>query len=231
MNNETNTLMDRRRFLGLAVAAGVTALAGGALAGCASGAEQGAPRAADTSSNTSSAPSTEPATETPAASTPTEPGKVLVAVFSWSGNTLQLAQHINSRVESDFFRIEPVAPYTSDYNEVLDVAQREQEEDYRPALAASIENWDSYDTVCLGYPVWWYHAPQIIKTFVSQYDLTGKTVVPFSTSGGSSVDSTLGDIRELCPNVQFIQAITLDGNAVSSSLGEVDEWLSEVGLM
>lgn len=234
MNERTAIELDRRRFLGLAAAAGATALFGGALAGCSSE-DAAQPRAsADTESETAPeqptdavAASPETAEEAAAGAAPT---RALVAVFSWSGHTAQVADRIHELVESDCVRIEPVEPYADDYNALLDVAQREQDDDYRPALAASVDNWDEYDTIYLGFPVWWYHVPQIIKTFVTEHDLTGKTVAVFGTSGGSSVASTLGDIEALCPGATFAGNLTLDGNAVASQLDRVDAWLADLGL-
>lgn len=156
-------------------------------------------------------------------------GRALVAVFSWSGNTFQVAERINQLVDSDLFRIEPAEPYTQDYNELLDVAQAEQDADARPALAATVEGWDGYDTVYLGYPVWWYEAPQIIKAFVEAHDFSGKVVYPFATSGGSDISGTLPEIQELCPGAEFREGITLDGDSVASQLDRVDEWLDANG--
>ncbi|WP_158539630.1 flavodoxin [Gordonibacter sp. 28C] len=226
MQEQTVTSLDRRRFLRLAATAGATLLAGGAIAGCSAESTEprgGTPNAASDQSGDSTAATS------PEANAPASP-KTLVAVFSWSGHTLQVAERIHELVESDLFRIEPAEPYTSDYNAVLDVAQREQDDDYRPALAASVENWDDYGTVYLGFPVWWYHVPQIIKTFVTEHDLAGKNVVVFGTSGGSSIAGTVPDIEALCPNVTISGNITLDGDTVSSQLDRVDAWLGDLGL-
>ncbi len=227
MNERTAAIINRRRFIGLAATAGATALFGGALAGCSS--ESTEPRASQSAAD-EAAP--ERPTDTGAAASPeaTASSQALVAVFSWSGHTAQVADRIHELVKSDYFRIEPAEPYTDDYNALLDVAQREQDEDYRPALAASVDNWDEYDTIYLGFPVWWYHVPQIIKTFVTEHDLTGKTVAVFGTSGGSSVASTLGNIEALCPGVAFAGNLTLDGDAVASQLDRVDTWLGDLGL-
>lgn len=220
------TAIDRRAFVMLAASAGASILAAGLLAGCSSeGAEPSA-----------SSPSPDPGSQqqeaTPESETEHTPatGKALVAVFSWSGNTLQVAERINQLVDSDLFRIEPAEPYTQDYSELLDVAQAEQDADVRPALAATVENWDDYGIVYLGYPVWWYEAPQIVKTFVEAHDFAGKIVVPFATSGGSSISVTLSEVQDLCPGAEFREGITLDGDSVGSQLDRVDEWLAEGGL-
>ena len=236
MTKEQVQAMDRRTFVGLAAVAGATLAAGGALGGCSSSrAEQTADQAGNGSQG--SAPQTQsadqaitfPADETDAA--PVAPGgKSLVAVFSWSGHTLEVAQHIHSLVESDLFRIEPVQPYTTDYNEVLDVAKAEQAAGTLPDIAATVANWDDYSTIYLGWPVWWYEAPQIVKAFVSQYNFADKTVVPFATSGGSSIESTLDQVQQLAAGATFAKGITLDGDSVASQLGQVNTWLSGLGL-
>lgn len=218
---ESVPALDRRDFVMLAAGAGASLLAAGLLGGCSS-------PSAEEEAQPAPAPSPEP---TPQQEAPTpEAAKTLVAVFSWSGNTLQVAERINHLVESDLFRIEPAEPYTQDYNELLDVAQAEQDADARPALAATVENWDDYGTVYLGYPVWWYEAPQIVKTFVEAHDFSGKVVIPFATSGGSSISGTLPKVQELCPGAEFREGITLDGNSVASQLDRVDEWLGDEGL-
>lgn len=218
---ESIPALDRRAFVMLAASAGASLLTAGMLGGCSS-------PSAEEETQPAPAPSPEP---TPQQEAPTpEAAKTLVAVFSWSGNTLQVAERINQLVESDLFRIEPAEPYTQDYNELLDVAQTEQDADARPALAATVENWDDYGTVYLGYPVWWYEAPQIVKTFVEAHDFSGKVVIPFATSGGSSISGTLPEIQELCPEAEFREGITLDGDSVASQLDRVDEWLGGGGL-
>lgn len=214
--------LDRRAFVMLAAGAGASLLAAGLLGGCSSPSteEEALPTPAPSSEPTSQQEAPKP-----------DAAKTLVAVFSWSGNTLQVAERINDLVESDLFRIEPAEPYTQDYNELLEVAQAERDADARPALAATVENWDDYGTVYLGYPVWWYEAPQIVKTFVEAHDFSGKVVVPFATSGGSSISGTLPEVQELCPGAEFREGITLDGDSVASQLDRVDEWLDANGVI
>lgn len=99
----------------------------------------------------------------------------------------------------------------------------------RPALSQTVEAWDSYSTIYLGFPVWWYDAPQIIKTFMDSHDCTGKTVAVFSTSGGSSVESCMGSLRAIAPGATFTRSVTLDGDAVSSQLFQLDTWQAGLG--
>lgn len=220
--------IDRRAFVGMAATAAMTLLLGGALVGCSSGQEGAVPASSEQQTSQEATEQTQDAPQDSAQAQPTE-GRALVAVFSWSGNTLQMAERIRDLTGGDLFRIEPANPYTSDYDALLDIAQAEQREDTRPALAATVDNWGDYDTIFLGYPVWWYEAPQIIKTFAESYDFAGKTVVPFATSGGSSITGTIPAIRELCPGAEFREGLTLDGDRVSSQLDRIEPWLGEQG--
>lgn len=221
--------IDRRAFVGMAATAGMTLLLGGALVGCSSRQEETGSASSAQQEASKPAGQTQDESQDTTQAQPTG-GKALVAVFSWSGNTLQMAEHIRDLTGGGLFRIEPATPYTQDYNEVLDVAQAEQREDARPAIASTVDNWDEYDTIFLGYPVWWYEAPQIIKTFAEAYDFSGKTVVPFATSGGSSITGTVPAIRELCTGAEFREGLTLDGDRVSSQLDRIEPWLGEQGV-
>lgn len=221
--------IDRRAFIGIAATASMTLLLGGTLAGCSSRQEEAASTSSEQQTSQKANEQTQDAAQDPAQAQPTG-GKALVAVFSWSGNTLQMAEHIRDLTGGDLFRIEPATPYTRDYNEVLDVAQAEQREDARPAIASTVDNWDEYDTIFMGYPVWWYEAPQIIKTFAEAYDFSGKTVIPFATSGGSSITGTVPAIRGLCAGAEFREGLTLDGDRVSSQLDRIEPWLDEQGV-
>ena len=225
MHNIESPIFGRREFVKTGVLVAATALASLGLSGCVSPRSQEATTPSDPASSSSS----ESENSSQAQTAPTEGGKTLVAVFSWSGNTLQVAERIHARVESDLFRIEPATPYTTDYDEVLDVAKAEQDNGDMPAIVSEVADWDSYDTVYLGYPVWWYEAPQIIKSFASHYDFSGKTVIPFCTSGGSSLESTLSEVENICQGARFLEGITLSGDTVSSHLGEVDTWLEGLG--
>lgn len=128
-----------------------------------------------------------PGIETP--ETPDEPGvnpntpsgnsKILVAYFSWGGTTQRMAQEIVRQTGADIFRIEPVVPYPTEYTPCTEVAREEKDNNARPAIANEVENWDDYDTVFIGCPVWWWTTPMIICTFTERYDFEGKTVVPF----------------------------------------------------
>lgn len=221
--------MTRRSFAKLLAAGSATAL-GGMLVGC--GTQPRAESSAATPSSTASSAASSSAASSAASSVAATTGtaKALIAVFSWSGNTLQVANHLHDVTDAALFRIEPAQAYTTVYNDMLDVAQSEQAADARPALAATVPNWSEYDTVLLGYPVWWYEAPRIVKSFMDAHDFSGKTVHPFATSGGSNISGTIAALEALCPNAQFTEGLTLDGDTVSSHLDEASQWAASKGL-
>ena len=131
--------------------------------------------------------------------------KTLVAYFSWGGNTQHVAERIASLTGGTLFRIEPERPYPAEYRPCTEVAKAEKEADARPAIKSKVDNWDQYDTVFIGCPVWWWTAPMIINTFAESYDFRGKTVVPFCTYAATYRDETLARIRELTPAAEHLK--------------------------
>lgn len=178
-------------------------------------------------------PAEEPAedlAEEPAKSeTPTagDSSSVLIAYFSWSGNTEQVAQIIQQETGGDLFEIAPATAYTDDYNELLDIAQQEQSDNARPELAGQVENWDQYDTVFVGYPNWWGEAPKIISTFLETCDFAGKTIVPFCTSGSSSIGGSVSDLEALTAGATWLDGQRFSG---SDSRQTVSQWVDSLGL-
>ena len=105
------------------------------------------------------------------------------------------------------FRIEPVTPYPTDYTECTEVALEERDNDARPAIASTVENWNDYDIVFIGCPVWWHTAPMIISTFAESYDFKGKTVAPFCTYASTFRDETLQKIVDLTPDAAHLTGL------------------------
>lgn len=183
---------------------------------------------------------TEPSAETSAVSEvasdfnsttePEENGHILIAYFSWSGNTEQMAQMIQSETGGDLFEIEPEEPYTDDYDVLLDIAQQEQTENARPALAAQVDNWENYDTVFVGYPDWWSDAPMIIYSFLESYDWSGKELVPFCTSGGSGFGRSLDKISASASGAEILEGLHVSGSGVSAADDEISDWISSLNL-
>ena len=130
--------------------------------------------------------------------------KKLVAYFSASGVTASLARNLASAIGADLFEIKPDVPYTKADLDWTNKKSRSSVEmsdpSSRPAIAAMPEDIDGYDTVFVGFPIWWYVAPTIINTFLESYDFSGKTVIPFATSGGSGMGKTEAVLHALCPD-------------------------------
>ena len=164
--------------------------------------------------------SEEPAAEAEATgdAVPEEDGGTLIAYFSWSGNTEQVAQLIQEATGGDLFEIAPAVPYTDDYDELLDIARQEQSEDARPALANQVENWGRYDTVFVGFPIWWGIEPRAVDTFLESCDFSGKAMVPFATSGGSGLGDTAGELASSCPGAIIKTGRMLNGRLSKESL-------------
>ncbi len=132
-----------------------------------------------------------------------ENSDILIVYFSETGNTEILAKLIHEQVGGDMFRIEPVTLYPQG-DELFDYTKAEQDNDERPEISGSVENMEQYDTVFIGYPIWWYEVPQIIKTFLDDYDLSGKKVIPFNTHEGSRDGGTYSYIAEQEPDADVL---------------------------
>lgn len=150
--------------------------------------------------------------------------RILIAYFSWSGNTEYVAKYIAEQTGGALFRIEPVKPYPTEYTPCTEVAKAEKERNDRPAIKNKVTDWDSYDTVFIGCPVWWCTAPMIINTFAESYDFKGKTVVPFCTYASTYRDETLARIAELTPDANHLKGF----GAVDHNTDGITEWLKEI---
>ena len=154
--------------------------------------------------------------------------KILVAYFSHSGNTREIANQIHKSMSGDIFEIQAVKPYPHDYDAVVKQAKQEQDSGYKPALKTAIENIKSYDLVFIGYPIWWGTIPAPVKTFLSEYDLSGKTIVPFCTHEGSSLGRSVTDISKLCPKSNLRDGVAIWGRDVKTAQNKVSEWLRKI---
>ncbi|MCM1502977.1 MAG: hypothetical protein NC115_09980 [Bacteroidales bacterium] len=153
-------------------------------------------------------------------------GKILVAYFSWGGTTQRVAEEIVRQTGADVFRIEPVVPYPTEYTPCTEVALEERDNDARPAIKATVENWADCNVVFIGCPVWWHTAPMIISTFAESYDFAGKTVVPFCTYAATYRDETLQKIVDLTPAAEH-----LAGFGSTGSTSGVENWLRGIGMV
>ena len=167
------------------------------------------------------------------ASTNLDSDKVLVVYFSHGGNTQKLAKEISDQVGGDFRRIEPVNAYPEG-DELYDYTEQEQADDARPEIQDLNIDMSKYDTVFIGYPIWWYTYPQVILTFFDNYDLTGKTIVPFVTHGGSGMSGTEDDMREYLSDkdVTVLDSLAVSRNDIEEDQSQtVTNWLEELGFI
>lgn len=151
-------------------------------------------------------------------------GKVL-------GNTQYAALLIQEYTGSDIFRIEPVNPYPLDYSVAVSQAAEEQRNNARPAIAGRVNTAD-YDTIFLGYPTWWMDLPMVVYTFLEDYDLSGKTIIPFNTHGGSGFSDTINTIARLEPNATVVtEGLSISRDKVADSKADIAAWLTKIGYM
>ena len=150
----------------------------------------------------------------------------LVAFFSATGTTKAAAEKLAQVVNADLHEIQPEQPYTDADLDWRDQQSRSsvemKDKSSRPAIKNKVENMDQYTTVYIGYPIWWYIAPTIINTFVEQYNLEGKTVIPFFTSGGSGAGETMKYLTPSAPKANWKEPLNLNGKSVDGIKSLVD---------
>ena len=169
---------------------------------------------------------------------------ILIAYFSHAGenynvgviekgNTHIVADMIAEETGGDLFEITTVNPYPATYEECTEVVMQEQRENARPELMAQVENLKQYDTIYLGYPIWWGELPMAVYTFLESYDFSGKTIVPFCTHEGSGLAGTVGSISSACPDANVLDGLAIQGavaqNEQEKARSAVQEWLASQG--
>ena len=152
-------------------------------------------------------------------------GKVLIAYFSWSGNTQGIAEEIRRQTGADLFEIVPIPAYSDDYNTVLMEAQRDQHDQARPAISNLPESIVGYDVILLGYPNWWASIPMPIATFLESYDFSGKTILPFCSHGGGRFGQSLTAIAKLAPQALVAPGLSVHYSGGSGLPEEIRSWL------
>ncbi len=213
------------------------------LAACGSKAGQsstGSDSAPETGAPTSSTPETPPSNP-PEDTTPTEEQtpdgagdggkKILIAYFSATNTTEGIANQLDAILDADLYEIVPETPYTSDdlnYNDSSSRSSQEMDDpDARPAISGGVDNMEEYDVIFLGYPIWWGEAPRIINTFLESYDLSGKTIAPFCTSGSSPLGSSAENLQELTDGATWLEGRRFSGGASAS---DVQSWVDGLDL-
>lgn len=180
--------------------------------------------------------------------------KILIAYFTWSDNTVVenpdsidvdaetsasvlspgnaelIANWIAEETGGDLFSIKTQNKYSSDYDECLNQARKERDNNERPALVGKVNNIDDYDVIFLGFPNWWYTCPMAVFTFVESYDLEGKTIIPFCTHGTGGLSRTIRDLKNILPeNCEVLEAIGVYRPEVKNSKNKVLDWLRKLG--
>ena len=135
--------------------------------------------------------------------------KILIAYFSHSGNTKAFAETIQKQVGGSLWAIEPQTAYPKNYNQVVEQARREVDSKVTPKLAGKIDNLRDYDIVFIGTPIWWYTVAPPVRTFLAEYDMAGKTIIPFSTHKGSGLSGIDKTMQELQPKAKVLEGLAI----------------------
>jgi len=172
-----------------------------------------------------------PGLSTASASEKAEQGKkILVVFYSRSGNTRDMANQIHTLAGGDIVELQTVNPYPTEYRPTTEQAKQELQSGYKPPLTTKIANLASYDVIFVGSPSWWgtYAAP--VKTFLSDADLSGKTLVPFITHEGSGLGRAPADMAKLCPKATLLEGLAVRGGSVKTARGDIESWLRKIGM-
>lgn len=157
--------------------------------------------------------------------------RTLVVYYSQTGNTRAVAEHIRDLTGGDLVELVPVDPYPDDYAATTQQAKRELQSGYKPPLETNVTNIAAYDIVCVGSPNWWGTVAGPVKTFLSDYDLSGKTVAPFITHGGGGAGRSVADIETLCPRSTVVKGLAINGYSAATSRADVAAWLRACGVI
>ena len=156
--------------------------------------------------------------------------RILIAYFSRTGNTEAVARMIAEETGGTLFPVTTVESYPSDYTEATNVARAEQEQNARPELAVHVDAMEEYDVIFLGYPIWWGTMPMAMWTFLEEYDVTGKTIVPFCTHGGSGFGRSISDITTLAPGATLRDGFACPGSSARDAGDDVAAWVAGLNL-
>lgn len=204
-----------------------------ALAACGSQRADNAPSGTDAFASSSDASPPQP-TEGDTDITASAPGgsaQVLVACFSATNTTKPLAEYVADSLNADLYEITPVEPYSSDDLNYRNDDSRSTKEmndpNSRPAISGSVENMDQYSIVFIAYPIWWGEAPRIVSTFMESYDFSGKTIIPFCTSGGSGMGASGTNLEKLTSGATWLSGQRFAGG---NSRDDMVSWVNSLGL-
>lgn len=144
------------------------------------------------------------------------------------GNTEVVVGLLEELTEADRFKIDPMQPYSADYNECIAEAQADQRRDARPELREYPDSLDEYDTIYLGYPNYWGTMPMAVFTFLERFDFSGKTICPFCTHEGSGMGRSEADIRRLCPGATVLPGLAIHGSSAAKAGTALEKWLKQL---
>lgn len=145
------------------------------------------------------------------------------------GHTARIARYIAKQVKADQFEITPVKAYPKNYQATVDQAEKEQSKNARPAIKTPIPDMSKYDTIFIGYPIWWNELPMLVRTFMDQAHLNGKTIIPFSTNEGSGWGNTLTQLQHQYPRAHLVKGFSVEGEQATGSQKRVERWLNRIG--
>lgn len=147
------------------------------------------------------------------------------------GSVQYMATVIADATGADMARIRTVVPYAENFDELAERADQERQNGIHPEITVAIDDFDSYDVIFVGYPIWWYQMPMALYTFFDEYDFTDKTLIPFSSHGGSSWSGTREDIAELEPGATMVDGYSISRNSVAGAADAIREWLGRIGML
>lgn len=153
--------------------------------------------------------------------------QILIAYFSWSGNTKAVAEEIQKQTGGQLFAITPAMPYSETYSVTIAKAKQEHLTNARPNLKTNVEDFDNYKVIFLGYPNWWGSMPMPVATFIESHNWQGKTIIPFYTHGGGGVQNCNEDLRKILTDGSIMPYLLLAGNNVKNSQAEISSWLGQ----
>lgn len=159
-------------------------------------------------------------------------GDMIIIYFSHSGNTRAVAGEIQKLTQAPLAEIKPLVPYPENYNELVNMAEKQAAENFRPTFTINLPaDLSTYDLVFLGFPIWAYTMPMIVYSFLEKYPLAGKKIAPFSTHMGSGLADAPEKIARLCPNAVVLPGLAIRGNNAANSTAKVRDWLRRLGLL
>lgn len=185
-----------------------------------------------------------PLTDQPKIQEPSADKKILIVYLSRTKNTKAIAEIIHKNIGGDLVALELEKPYPEDYRAIVDQVAKENETEFLPPLKTKIENIEKYQTIFLGFPTWGMQLPPPLKSFLRQYDLSGKTIVPFNTNAGYGVGSSFQTVKELCPKSTILEGFSttggierdgilfvMEGEKENQAQTEIKEWLQKIKIL